>query len=80
MRPSSPFQEPCQHTHLLNAGYPLSTITGARASGAVCEIGSTFIYSWAVGTLSASDHSPGWYDASWLFEGKVSKYRVDPRT
>ena len=48
-------------THLLHAGYPLCTITSARASGAVCGIGGTFTFPWAVGTLSASVHSPGRY-------------------
>lgn len=48
-------------TYLLNAGYSLNTITGARASGAVFEIGSTFIFPWAVGILSTSKHVPCWY-------------------
>lgn len=48
-------------TYLLNAGYPLSTITGAKASGAVFEIASTFIFPWAVRTLSTSKRSPGWF-------------------
>ena len=48
-------------TYLLNAGYSLNTITGARASGAVFEIGSTFIFPWAVGVLSTSKHAPCWY-------------------
>ena len=48
-------------TYLLNAGYPLSTITGARASGAVFEIASTFIFPWVVGILSRSKHPPGGY-------------------
>lgn len=47
--------------YLLNAGYPLSTITGAKASGAVFEIASTFIFPWAVRILSTSKRSPGWY-------------------
>lgn len=49
-------------TYLLNAGYSLNTITGARASGAVFEIGSTFIFPWAVGILSAPKHAPRRYD------------------
>lgn len=49
-------------TYLLNAGYSLRTITGARASGALFEIGSTFIFPWAVGVLSTSNHAPFWYD------------------
>ena len=48
-------------TYLLNAGYSLNTITGARASGAVFEISSTFIFPWAVGILSTSGHAPRWY-------------------
>lgn len=40
-------------TYLLNAGYSLKIITAARTSGAVFEIGSTFIFPWAVGTLRA---------------------------
>ena len=49
-------------TYLLNAGYPLSTITGARASGAVFEIGSTFLFPWAVGIFSTSKPAPCWND------------------
>lgn len=47
-------------TYLLNAGFSLNTITGARASGAVFEISSTFIFPWAVGILSTLDHAPRW--------------------
>ena len=49
-------------TYLLNAGYSLNTITGAKACGAVFEIASTFIFPWAVGILSTSKHSPGGYN------------------
>lgn len=49
-------------TYLLNAGYSLNTITGARASGAVFEIGSTFIFPWAVGVFSTSKHASYWYN------------------
>ena len=49
-------------TYLLNAGYSLNTITGARASGAIFEISSTFLFPWAVGILSISDRAPRWYD------------------
>ena len=49
-------------TYLLNAGYSLNIITGARASGAVFEIGSTFLFPWAVGRLCSPDHAPFWYD------------------
>ena len=48
-------------TYLLNAGYSLNTITGARASGAIFEISSTFFFPWAVGILSKSDRTPRWY-------------------
>ena len=48
-------------TYLLNAGYSLNTITGARASGAVFEMASTFIFPWAVGILSTSKILSGWY-------------------
>ena len=48
-------------TYLLNAGYSLRTITGARASGAVFEMASTFIFPWAVGILSTSKILSGWY-------------------
>ena len=48
-------------TYLLNAGYPLNIITGARASGAVFEIGSTFLFPWAVGRLCSPGHAPFWY-------------------
>lgn len=39
-------------TYLLNAGFSLSLITVARAVGACFEIGSTFIFPWAVRALS----------------------------
>ena len=48
-------------TYLLNAGYSLDTITGARASGAVFEMASTFVFPWAVGILSTSKILSGWY-------------------
>ena len=48
-------------TYLLNAGYSLNTMTGARASGAIFEISSTFFFPWAVGILSTSDRAPRWY-------------------
>ncbi len=47
-------------TYLLNAGYSLKIITSARASGAVCEIGSTFIFPWAVDILYTSGKAPFW--------------------
>ena len=49
-------------TYLLNAGYSLNTITGAKASGAVFEMASTFIFPWAVGLFSTSKYPPGWYN------------------
>ena len=49
-------------TYLLNAGYSLNTITGARASSAIFEISSTFFFPWAVGKLSTSDLAPRWYN------------------
>ena len=49
-------------TYLLNAGYSLNIITAARASGAVFEVGSTFIFPWAVGMLCAAKHVPSWYN------------------
>ena len=49
-------------TYLLNAGFTLNTITAARACGAVFEVGSTFIFPWAVGILGAPKHVPNWYN------------------
>ena len=49
-------------TYLLNAGYSLNIITGARASGAVFEISSTFLFPWAVGRLCSPNHAPFWYN------------------
>ena len=48
-------------TYLLNAGYSLDTITGARANGAVFEMASTFIFPWAVGIFSTSKILSGRY-------------------
>ena len=48
-------------TYLLNAGYSMNTITGAKASGAVFEISSTFVFPWAVGALSTRKHAASWY-------------------
>lgn len=48
-------------TYLLNAGYSLNTITGAKACGAVFEIGSTFIFPLAVGILSTRKYTASWY-------------------
>ena len=45
-------------TYLLNAGYPLNVVTVARASGAIFEIGSTFLFPWAVSTLCNAEHAP----------------------
>ena len=49
-------------TYLLNAGFSLNIITAARASGAVFEIGSTFLFPWAVRTLSSPKHAPFRYN------------------
>ncbi|KAL2037969.1 hypothetical protein N7G274_009188 [Stereocaulon virgatum] len=49
-------------TYLLNAGLSLKAVTGARASGAIFEIGSTFMFPWAVGILSPeTDQTIGGY-------------------
>ncbi len=48
--------------YLLNAGYSLNTITGAKVSGAVFEIASTFVFPWAVGIFSTSKHPSSRYD------------------
>ncbi|MCJ1234397.1 hypothetical protein MMC14_002358 [Varicellaria rhodocarpa] len=40
-------------TYLLNVGLPLGTLTVAKATGSVFEIGSTFIFPWAVRVLSS---------------------------
>ena len=52
-------------TYLLNTGYSLNMVTGAKASGAVFEIGSTFIFPRAVAIfspLSTARHAAEWYD------------------
>ena len=41
-------------TYLLNAGLSLSMVTGARASGAIFEIGSTIVFPYAVRTFAAT--------------------------
>lgn len=53
-------------TYLLNAGFSLNLVTVARASGAVFEIGSTFLFPCAVAFLSstrnsANEHGLGHY-------------------
>lgn len=45
-------------TYLLNAGFSLGLITVARAVGSFFEIGSTFIFPWAVHVLSGSGGTP----------------------
>lgn len=46
-------------TYLLNAGVSLTTITIAKVAGAVFEIGSTFVYPWAVRQFSAKMKEKG---------------------
>ena len=53
-------------TYLLNAGFSLNLVTVARASGAVFEIGSTFLFPYAVAFFSrtgsvANEHGLGQY-------------------
>ena len=48
-------------TYLLNDGFSLNWITGAKASGAIFEMGSTILFPWAVGTLSRNRNRPGWF-------------------
>lgn len=48
-------------TYFLNAGFSLNLITGARTSGAVFELGSTFLFPWAVSVLSRNGNTIGWY-------------------
>ncbi|KAL2049637.1 hypothetical protein ABVK25_010097 [Lepraria finkii] len=67
-------------TYLLNAGLSLNMVTGARASGATFEIGSTFVFPWAVGILSsATEHTTnghGMKECHFLDAGNPSS-RVD---
>ena len=51
-------------TYLLNAGYSLNVVTVARASGAIFEISSTFLFPWAVGTLCKTNHARFGHDTS----------------
>ena len=44
-------------TYLLNAGFPLETVTIVKAIGSLFEVGSTFVFVWAVGMLSKSETS-----------------------
>ena len=55
-------------TYLLNAGYSLDIVTVAKASGAVFEIGSTFLFPWAVGTLSKANDVPSGHNMSGYHE------------
>ena len=48
-------------TYLLNAGFSLNTVTVARFVGALFEIGSTFVYPWAVRMLSAANPQVDYY-------------------
>lgn len=67
-------------TYLLNAGLSLNMVTGARASGATFEIGSTFVFPWAVGILSSvTEHTTnghGMKECHFLDAGNPSS-RVD---
>ena len=44
-------------TYLLNAGFPLGMLTVAKAIGSIFEIGSTFVFLWAVNALSKANVS-----------------------
>ncbi|MCJ1354667.1 MAG: hypothetical protein MMC33_004656 [Icmadophila ericetorum] len=57
-------------TYLLNAGFTLATITVVRAIGSVFEIGSTFVFQWAVAILSRSQSSQGRYELAGIDEGE----------
>lgn len=48
-------------TYFLNAGLSLNLVTGARASGAIFELGSTFLFPWAVSVLSNNGNTIRWY-------------------
>ena len=48
-------------TYLLNSGFLLNTVTIARFTGALFEIGSTFVYPRAVRVLSRANPEIGWY-------------------
>ena len=48
-------------TYLLNAGFSLNLVTGARAIGAVFELGSTILFPWAVGVLYRNGNTIRWY-------------------
>lgn len=64
-------------TYLLNAGYSLNIITGARASGAVFEIDSTFVFPWAVNTLYISKYAP--YSYKWRGYHEIEQHEPAPR-
>ena len=48
-------------TYLLNAGFPLNLVTGAKATGAVFELGSTVVFPWAVLVLAKNRSSVRWH-------------------
>ena len=48
-------------TYLLNAGFPLNLVTGAKATGAVFELGSTVLFPWAVIVLAKNSGSVRWH-------------------
>ncbi|KAL8797267.1 MAG: hypothetical protein Q9195_000420 [Heterodermia aff. obscurata] len=49
-------------TYLLNYGFQLNTVTIARFTGAIFEIGSTFVYPWAVRMLSKGNPTTDRYE------------------
>lgn len=64
-------------TYLLNAGFSLNLVTVARASGAVFEIGSTFLFPCAVAFFSrtgdvANEHGLGRYQKIDMQDGSLN--------
>lgn len=55
-------------TYLLNAGFSLGTVTVAKAIGSLFEIGSTFIFPWAVGAVSGAGTLSGSYGMGELYK------------
>ena len=48
-------------TYILNAGFPLDLVTGAKAAGAVFELGSTILFPWAIGVLAKNGNTVRWH-------------------